>query len=121
MRWLLDQGLPLRAVDLLKSAGEDAVHVAEIGMAKTADELILQHASKESRVVVTLDADFHALLALSGAKGPSVIRFRVEGLTAGPAADLILKVGKQFESHLLNGCVISSDEERVRLRALPLG
>ena len=120
MRWLLDQGLPLRAADLLRSHGEDALHVSEIGMAKTADELILQHASNEKRVIVTLDADFHAILALSGDAGPSVIRVQVEGLRAGPAADLILKIGNQLESYLLEGCVISCDEEKVRLRKLPL-
>lgn len=121
MRWLLDQGLPLSAADLLRSVGEDAVHVGEIGMSRAADELILRHASMENRVVVTLDADFHALLALSGAKGPSVIRIRVEGLTARPASELILKVGRQFESQLLEGFVISCDVESVRLRGLPLG
>jgi predicted nuclease of predicted toxin-antitoxin system len=121
MRWLLDQGLPLRAADLLRSAGEDAVHVSEIGMAKTADELILKHASEEDRILVTLDADFHAILALSGAKGPSVIRFRMEGMTATSAADLILKIAEKFGSHLLAGCMLSCDEERARLRKLPLG
>lgn len=100
MQWLLDQGLPLRAADLLRSQGEDAIHVSEVGMAKTADELILQHASKEVRIVVTLDADFHAILALSGAHGPSVIRIREEGLKAMPAADLILKIGEKFGPHL---------------------
>jgi len=121
MRWLLDQGLPLRAAVLLRSRGEEAIHVSEIGMAKTADELILKHAAKEARVVVTLDADFHAILALSGAKGPSVIRFRVEGLTAQPASDLILKIGGSFGTQLMDGCVISCDEEKVRIRKLPLG
>lgn len=48
MRWLLDQGLPLRAADLLRSRGEDAIHVSEIGMAKTSDELILDLAAKEN-------------------------------------------------------------------------
>lgn len=121
MRWLLDQGLPLTAADLLRSTGEEAIHVSEIGMAKTADQLILDYAARDERIVVTLDADFHALLAHSGANRPSVIRCRVEGLTAQPAADLILKAGKQFATDLLQGCVMSCDEERVRLRSLPLG
>lgn len=121
MRWLLDQGLPLRAADFLRLGGEEAVHVSEIGMAKSTDELILDHAAKQNRIIVTLDADFHAILALSGAAGPSVIRIRVEGLTARPAADLIMKISGKFGSHLMNGCVISCDEEKVRLRKLPLG
>ena len=121
MRWLLDQGLPLRAAGLLRSHGEDAVHVSEIGMSKTADELILQHALKDERIAVTLDADFHAILALSGASGSSVIRIRSEGLKASPATELILKIGEKFGDHLMGGCMISCDEEKVRLRHLPLG
>jgi predicted nuclease of predicted toxin-antitoxin system len=121
MRWLLDQGLPLGAVDLLKSAGEDAVHVSEVGMSKSTDELILNHAFKDGRIVVTLDADFHALLARSGDKGPSVVRFRMEGMTAKPTATLILEIAEKFGAHLHSGCVLSCDEERVRLRKLPIG
>jgi len=49
----------------LRQAGFDAVHTGEIGLAEAPDEEILRRASLEDRVVVTLDADFHALLALS--------------------------------------------------------
>jgi predicted nuclease of predicted toxin-antitoxin system len=120
MRWLLDQGLPLRAADLLRQTGEDAVHVAEIGMAKATDESILRRGAQEERVIVTLDADFHSLLALSGANGPSVIRIRAEGLTARPAAELIRKIAEGFGERLLAGCMLTCDEDRVRLRKLPL-
>jgi predicted nuclease of predicted toxin-antitoxin system len=44
------------------------------------DADILAYGRQELRVVVTLDADFHTLLALSGARSPSVVRIRIEGL-----------------------------------------
>lgn len=52
------------------------MHVREIGMSKAADEEILAFSLRRNAVVVTLDADFHAILAISGAQGPSVIRMR---------------------------------------------
>lgn len=74
MKLLLDQGLPRSAASLLRAAGVDTVHVGEIGMSAVSDSAILAQGQAEQRVVVTLDADFHALLALSGATAPSVIR-----------------------------------------------
>ena len=62
MKLLLDQGLPRTAAALLRQAGIDSVHVGEIGYAAATDASILERARNEERVVVTLDADFHALV-----------------------------------------------------------
>lgn len=72
MRLLLDQGLPRSAGVILRQRGWDAVHVGDVGMA--ADVEILGYAKQETRVVVTLDADFHALLAVNAASAPSVVK-----------------------------------------------
>ncbi len=92
MKLLLDQGLPRSAAELLREAGIDAVHVGEIDCATADDAAILQRGRDEERMVITLDADFHALLALSRATTPSVIRIRIEGLYGQKAADLIQAV-----------------------------
>jgi len=84
MRLLLDQGTPRSTARHLAAHGIDAVHAADIGLSAASDSQILDHARTDHRVVVTLDADFHALLALSGAAVPSVVRIRPEGLR-GPA------------------------------------
>ena len=63
MKLLLDQGLPRSTANLLRAAEIDAVHVAEIDLAAAEDIQILQKARENQRVVVTLDADFHTLLA----------------------------------------------------------
>jgi predicted nuclease of predicted toxin-antitoxin system len=67
MKLLLDQGIPRSAALLLRETGVDAVHTGEIGYATAEDAAIIERARQEERVVVTLDADFHTLLALSGA------------------------------------------------------
>lgn len=85
-RLLLDQGLPRSTVALLAQAGWDVAHVSDIGMSRANDIDILQRARAEQRVCITLDADFHALLATSGEPGPSVIRVRKEGLDASALA-----------------------------------
>jgi len=80
VKLLLDQGLPGTTAEALGRLGFEAVHTGAIGMAKATDEDILDRARREGETVVTLDADFHTLLAIANGAAPSVIRVRVGGL-----------------------------------------
>lgn len=120
MKLLLDQGLPLSAAALLRDAGIDTVHVGEIGMSQAEDAEIIQKARVEERVVVTLDADFHTLLALNEAASPSVIRVRIERLRAQALRDLLLMVIAECEEDLAQGAAIAVEPNRIRIRRLPL-
>ena len=120
MHWLLDQGLPRSAAAILRDSQEDAIHVGDIGMAEALDSDIICHAVNEDRIIVTLDADFHAILALAGSSKPSVIRIREEGLKGQQMATLILQIGRQFRAELLSGCVMTFIGGKIRHRALPL-
>lgn len=120
VRLLLDQGLPRSAAERLRVAGVDATHVAEIGMWAALDEEILERARQSRQVVVTLDADFHALLALAGASTPSVLRLRVERLNGDACARLILDVLAIRGSELAAGAAATADLMRARVRRLPL-
>lgn len=120
MRWLLDQGIPRSAAAILNGAHEDAIHVGDVGMSESPDHDILCHALNENRIILTLDADFHALLALSGSFMPSVIRIREEGLKGPQLASLLLRIAGQFKSELQCGCVMTFLEGKIRYRALPL-
>jgi predicted nuclease of predicted toxin-antitoxin system len=90
-------------------------------MARADDKAILDWARTSNRVVVTLDADFHALLALSGATAPSVIRLRAEGLRAAEAAAVIEATIRNCGEELAAGAVVSTDGQRARVRRLPIG
>jgi predicted nuclease of predicted toxin-antitoxin system len=120
MKLLLDQRLPLSAAALLRDAGIDTIHVGEIGMSEAEDAEIIQRARVEERVVATLDADFHVLLALDEAISPSVIRVRIERLRAQALTDLLLMVIVECEEDLEQGSAITVEPSRIRIRRLPL-
>lgn len=120
MKLLLDQGLPRTAVQLLDGIGTDSQHVSDVGFSEADDAEILERARFENRVVVTLDADFHALLALSGARGPSVIRLRIEGLKGQELKLILEQTVRQFDEDLQQGAVITIQPGRARIRLLPL-
>ena len=120
MKLLLDQGLPRSAASLLRAAGIDTVHTGEVGLATTDDESIIQVARQEERIVVTLDADFHALLALSGADKPSFVRIRIEGLRAEPLATLLQALLEERGSELDKGALMTVQPTRIRIRFLPI-
>ena len=107
MRLLLDQGLPCTAAALLRQAGVDAIHVGEIGYSTAQDAEILRRGRTDGRLVVTLDADFHALLARSGASSPSVIRIRIEGLRAEALAVLLQDVLTRCDEDLTRGYLLN--------------
>lgn len=120
MLLLLDEGLPRSAAVLLRQASIDAVHVGEVGMHAAPDDQIILQAAKDNRTIVTLDADFHAIMARSGARNPSILRIREEGLKGREIADLILLILKRFAQPVADGCLLTYEKGNVRYRALPL-
>ena len=120
MKLLLDQGIPRSTAGLLRKTGIEAVHVGEINMAAAVDEAIIEHARANEYSIVTLDADFHSLLALAKASGPSVVRLRVQRLKAQDAAELIGTVLERIGHELNNGCFITVTVDSIRIRRLPI-
>lgn len=120
MKIFLDEGLPYLAARLLREAGFDASHVLELGLKSASDTRILDHAASEGHVIVTLDSDFHKLLAMSGADRPSVIRIRVECLDEQAVARIVREVLAKYHQSLLDGAVVSVNQWQTRMRSLPL-
>lgn len=120
MLLLLDQGPPRTTVQHLREAGIEALHTGAVGLASAKDEVVLERARDEGRVVVALDVDFHTLLALSGACAPSVIRIRIEGLRAEELAPLIASVLGRCPEDLKSGALVSVTESGIRVRRLPV-
>jgi predicted nuclease of predicted toxin-antitoxin system len=120
IRLLLDQGLPRSAVAVLKKVGWDVVHTFEVGLSRAADVELLEVARRESRTVVTLDADFHALLAVANANSPSVIRIRLEGLRGENLAELLISIWPKISRQVEKGALVTVTESALRIRSLPI-
>lgn len=117
---LPDQGLPRTTPHHLQGLGIDAVHAADVNLSAADDATILQFARERSQIIASLDADFHARLAFSGAVKPSVIRIRIEGLRAEELARLLSQVLEQCREDLESGAMVTITDKGIRVRRLPL-
>jgi predicted nuclease of predicted toxin-antitoxin system len=72
-------------------------------------------------VVLTHDLDFGALLALTHARGPSVIQVCTQDVTPAGMRDLLIKALQECAEKLEAGALVIVDEARLRARILPLG
>ena len=120
MRYLLDQGLARSAVEYLRQAGIESVHVGDLGMATASDAMILEEGIRRDAIVVTLDADFHSLLAFSNATRPSVVRIRMEGLKGIDLALMIQRVAELATEDLEAGAAVTVTNRRIAIKRLPL-
>ena len=89
-------------------------------MSEAQDIEIIALAQKEQRMVVTLDADFHAHLAVSEAVGPSVLRIRMEGQKAEHLSPLIINVLSIAKDEINQGAMITLAKGKVHIKLLPI-
>lgn len=121
MKLLLDANLSPRVARILKEAGHDAIHVADIGLLTATDPVILRAAAKAERVLLTADSDFGALLALGSLASPSVLLLRsADHLRPSEQAELIAANLPQIAEDLEKGAIVSLTRDRLRVRELPI-
>lgn len=121
MKWLIDNPLSPDAARELRSAGHDAVHVRDYGLAAADDSEVFDRASRESRVIVSADTDFGMLLAQRSETKPSLVLFR--GATPRRSAEqvaLLLANLPNIEEDLKRGAVVVIEPGRLRVRSLPI-
>jgi predicted nuclease of predicted toxin-antitoxin system len=122
VKFLIDNALSPHVARLLQQAGHDAVHVRDYNMQRAEDAAIFERAREEARIVVSADTDFGILLALRQVVRPSVVLFRGPTSRAPDriAARLIAELSEATSS-LENGCILTIEPGRCRVRMLPIG
>lgn len=120
MKFLVDEALQDAVAHYLADAGHDATHIRLLGLAGHTDDEVMALALVEGRVLVTTDTDFGTILALTGAAGPSVVLMRGLGDAAHERVAVILHVLPRIEDVLSEGAVVVIEEDRYRVRHLPI-
>lgn len=121
MKLLLDMNLAPAWVQLLGTAGFDAVHWSTVGRHDAKDAVVMEWAREHQRVILTHDLGFSALLASSRSTGPSVVLLRTQDVLPAALAEMLVEILHQHRLALTGGAILSVDESASRLRILPLG
>jgi len=106
---------------ILARAGNDAVHVADVGLLTASDKAIAGFAHDSGRCVITSDSDFGTILARTKAVGPSVNLLRhTNDIAPGDQAELVKQALAVGEKALRAGAVVTISRDRIRVRDLPI-
>ena len=116
---LIDMNLSPEWVPLLEGAGLRACHWSAVGDPRAADVELMFWAVRHEHIILTHDLDFGTSLALTHARGPSVVQFRIQDILPERAGALILSVLGSYTAELEGGALIVVDERKSRVRVLP--
>ena len=120
MKILIDMNLSPRWVEAFRQRGWAAEHWSVVGDSRAPDAEVLAFARRQGFVLFTHDLDFGAILAAGGGDGPSVIQVRTEDVTPYASADLLCEVLTKHRAMLEAGALIVVQQDRLRIRLLPL-
>ncbi len=120
MRYLADHHISPRTVTLLKTSGHDVIRVSDILPQDAPDSLILERARLDRQTVITQDLDYSALLASTHYTQPSVVSLRLQNNRPERLASILLKILPTIEDDLRTGAIVVVEENRIRVRSLPL-
>ena len=119
MKFLIDMNLPPEWVNIFEQHGWHAVHWQEVGEPNASDSTIMAWARQHNYVVFTRDLDFGTLLAMTSARGPSVIQVRVKDIMPQALGNLLMAVLREHQSVIESGALLTVTEDRTRVRILP--
>ena len=98
----------------------ESVHWSDVGDPKALDPAIMAFATENGFIVFTHDLDFGNILAVTNARGPSVIQARVEDPIPATIGDGVVAAIIENAAHLERGALVTLDLDRRRVRVLPM-
>jgi predicted nuclease of predicted toxin-antitoxin system len=114
MKFLADEGVDRSVVDGLRQLGFDVFYVVDETRSLD-DDVLLQIAADEKRILITKDKDFGELVFRLNKVHAGVVLLRLEGLETQERADLVCPVLLKYKDQLHNSfAVIQNGIIRIR-------
>ena len=121
MKLLIDNALSPIIDEGLRQAGYDTLHVRSINMQSSTDEEIFNFSEEYDRVIISADTDFGALLAVRKKVKPSFVLIRkYTGTRPDQILELLLTILPKLKDDLEKGSIITVNDEKIRIRYLPI-
>lgn len=120
MKLLADVNIAAATIRALRDRGFEVLALTEVGLHRLPDPDILARAADEERAVVTFDRRFTTSLALFRMALPSVVILSVRDQTPASATPRLLNALAQHRQEIAEGAIVIVDEDRTRVRRLPL-
>jgi predicted nuclease of predicted toxin-antitoxin system len=112
----VDENLPEKVGRLLRDAGHDAVSVLDQGLGGRPDEDIGAVCKAESRVLVTLDADFANILAYPPGEFPGIVVLRTDDQAQPTVVWLVRQMLQALTAEPLQHRLWIIEPGRIRVR-----
>lgn len=117
MNFLADEGVDMDIVLQLRKDGHDVTYIAEFA-GGTEDELILEMAFVEKRLLITRDKDFGELAHRDGRAHTGIILNRLHELPSEKKAELVANVVRKYAGELV-GAFTVIQPGKIRIRKMP--
>lgn len=120
MKILVDMNLSPAWVEYFTARNIESAHWSVLGDPKALDPEIMAFAKDNDLVVFTHDLDFGDILAITHARGPSVIQARVDDPVPERIGNAVVSAITENVTHLERGALLTIDPDRLRVRILPI-
>ena len=116
MRFKLDENLPIRAVEVLRATGHDAVHLLDQIAAGADDGTVAGLVRAENRALITLDLDFADIRSYRPGDYHGIVILRPRHAGGNEVTRLLIRFAQVVSRETLDGRLWIVDEHRIRIR-----
>jgi predicted nuclease of predicted toxin-antitoxin system len=117
---VVDMNLSVEWVTELTRHGWSVIHWSTVGDPSADDSVVMAWALANGYVVFTHDLDFGTMLALTHARGPSVVQVRGQNILPEDIGPIVIAALRQYDAILAAGALVVVDLKKSRVRVLPL-